>query len=412
MNNRTAGEIAKPTPLRESFAWTAAGNVVYAAGQWAILSLFAKLGSAEMLGGYALALAVASPVAMLANLNLRAAIATDVAGSRPARGYFAARLWASGAGVVLTAAAALAAGYRGGMAAAIAAAGIALAAEAFSETCYGFLQRRERLDVAARSMMLRAAVSAGGLGAVLWFTRSLLWALVALAAARAAMALLYDRPRADAADERRGEAWPIIHTALPLGVVLMLVSLNTNVPRYAIEGWLGARELGAFAAVASFVQAGAVAVQALGQTATPRLARHFADGDRKAFRTLTARVALLALGVGVAGVAGAAALGRPVLSLLYRPEYAAYHRLFVEVMGAAALSYVAVMLGYALTSARSFKPQAPLLAATVATSAVASWTLVPVAGLDGAAAAMALAACVQIGGSFWMLRRLERNHAA
>jgi hypothetical protein len=39
-----------PASLRSSFAWTFAGNGIYAAGQWAILSLFAKLGSDEMLG--------------------------------------------------------------------------------------------------------------------------------------------------------------------------------------------------------------------------------------------------------------------------------------------------------------------------------------------------------------------------
>ena len=294
--------------------------------------------------------------------------------------------------------------------------GVALAGEALSDACHGFLQRRERLDVVARSMMLRAGASAAALGAALWITRRLVWAVAALAVARLAVALLYDRPRA-AVGQGRGndgwrEGWPVFRTALPLGVVLMLVSLNTNVPRYAIERWLGAGELGAFAAVASFVQAGAVAVQALGQTATPRLARYFAEGDLGSFRRLGRRIALLGLGVGAAGVAGAAVFGSVILRLLYRPEYAAYSGLFVKVMAEAALGYVAVMLGYALTSARSFRPQAPLLAAAVAVSAVASWALIPTMGLDGAAAAMALAACVQIAGSLGILHGLERRHAS
>jgi len=407
---------ARLTPLRESFAWTVAGNAVYAAGQWAILSLFAKLGSVEMLGLYALAVAVANPVAMLAHLNLRATIATDVTGLRPARGYFAVRLAASAAALVVTAAIALSAGYTGEMAAAIVLVGVALAGEALSDACHGFLQRRERLDVAARSMMLRAGAAAAALGAALWITRRLVWAVAALAVARLAVALLYDRPRAAVGQERGGagwrEGWPIFRTALPLGVVLMLVSLNTNVPRYAIERWLGAGELGAFAAVASFVQAGAVAVQALGQTATPRLARYFAEGDLGSFRRLGRRIALLGLATGAAGVAGAAVFGRVILRLLYRPEYAAYSGLLVKVMAAGALGYVAVMLGYTLTSARSFRPQAALLAAAVAVSALASWTLIPTMGLDGAAAAMALAAGVQIAGSLWILHGLERRHAS
>ena len=64
-----AGQISEETAaapsIRADFAWTLAGNVVYAASQWAILSLTAKLGSAELLGQYALVMALTAPVATL-----------------------------------------------------------------------------------------------------------------------------------------------------------------------------------------------------------------------------------------------------------------------------------------------------------------------------------------------------------
>ena len=44
----TAGE-AVPS-LRSNFAWTFAGNSIYGACQWGVMSLIAKLGSGEMLG--------------------------------------------------------------------------------------------------------------------------------------------------------------------------------------------------------------------------------------------------------------------------------------------------------------------------------------------------------------------------
>jgi O-antigen/teichoic acid export membrane protein len=67
----------------------------------------------------------------------------------------------------------------------------------------------------------------------------------------------------------------IFRTALPLGLVLMLISLNTNLPRYVIEHRLGTRELGAFAAVASFMAAGTTIVNALGQAAHPGWREYF-----------------------------------------------------------------------------------------------------------------------------------------
>src|SRR6476660_1556484 len=63
--------------LRSNFSWTFAGNVVYAACQWGMLSALAKLGNPELVGQFALALAVTSPVFMLANLQLRGVQATD-----------------------------------------------------------------------------------------------------------------------------------------------------------------------------------------------------------------------------------------------------------------------------------------------------------------------------------------------
>ena len=42
----------------------------------------------------------------------------------------------------------------------------------------------------------------------------------------------------------------LIQLTLPMGLVMMLISLNTNIPRYFIEHYLGERELGIFAAIA------------------------------------------------------------------------------------------------------------------------------------------------------------------
>jgi O-antigen/teichoic acid export membrane protein len=181
------------------------------------------------------------------------------------------------------------------------------------------------------------------------------------------------------------------------------------VPRYAIERYLGTRELGAFAAVASFIAAGGAVVGALGQSAMPRLAICYSAGDLKRFRELALKLCALSLALGVAGVAGAVVAGRLVLGIAYRPEYAAYSGLLVAVMAAGVPRYVAIILGYVLTSVRSFGPQMPLLLAVTGAAALASWRLVPAMGLGGAAVAIAVAACVQIAGALLILGRAMRR---
>jgi len=398
--------------LRSGFAWTLAGNGVYAAGQWAILSLFAKLGSREMLGEYALAIAITAPVAMLSHLNLRAVLATEVAEKHPFGDYLAVRLAASALGLVAIGVLS-GTGRSASMVVAILAAGIAQSAENVSDIYYGAMQRRERMDSIARSMMARAVVSAAALGAVLAATRSIVPAMLALAGARLAVLLFYDRPVGSRGERLArsgaGAQRAIVRAALPLGMVLMLVSLSTNLPRYAIERRMGTAALGAFAAAASFMTAGSTVINALGQSATPRLARAFAERSRARFLGLTLRLVALALALGAAGVAAAAVAGAPMLRILYRAEYARHAPLLTQTMAAAVLTYAAAMLGYAITSARAFDAQLPLFCVVAASCGCAAWLLIPRWGLAGAPMALAVAAGVQICGEAAILARALRR---
>jgi O-antigen/teichoic acid export membrane protein len=380
-----------------------------------ILSLFAKLGGSEMLGQYALAVALTAPVVMLSHLNLRAVLATDVGGQYPFGDYLAVRLGTTAAALVAIAGIAAATGGSWPLAGAVVAVGVAQCAETASDIYHGAMQRRERMGQIARSIIARTSVSVAALGAALWMTHNLVWAVAALAVGRLAVLLAYDR-HAGAAGENLSRSGlraelAIFRTALPLGVVLMLVSLNANLPRYAVEHHLGTRDLGVFAAVVSFITVGSTIVNALGQTSTPRLARYFSECNLPRFRQLIFRLAGLVLLLGASGVLVAMFLGKFVLRLIYRPEYGAHSGLLVAVMGAATLSYLAIALGYAVTGARVFRAQMPLFCAVAACCGVASWLLVPKLGLYGAVLALALASSLQIAGQLlilvWAIRRME-----
>lgn len=412
------GQCGKPPPrpsasLRSSFAWTLAGNGLYAAAQWATLSLAAKLGGSEMLGQYALAVALTTPLVMLSHLNLRAVLATDLDGRHPFGDYVAVRLGVSGLSLAGIAILALVSGHSGSLAAVILVTGLAQSSETVSDIYYGAMQRRDEMELIARSMMARGLVSVCAFGLALYAFRDLVWALAAVAAARVALLLAYDRPRGAAGESMArsglGAEVSILRAAIPLGVMLLLVSLNTNLPRYAIERFLGVGELGAFAAVASFMTVGSTAVNALGQATTPRLARHFSRRESRQFLRLTFLLAASMGGLGVAGVAVAAVFGATILGVAYRPEYAAHGGLLVAVMGAAIPSYMAAALGYAITAARAFDAQVPLFCVVAASCGAASWLLVPRFGLRGAAMSLAIAASVQIGGEALILARAMRR---
>lgn len=421
IGTQTPSAAEQPAPRTPSFrgdvVWTFLGNAVYAAGQWGILSLFAKLSGAAMLGEYALAVAVTAPAGMLAHLNLRSVLATDTLGRFGFGDYLAVRLGASALGMAGIAGIAAWVTPDWTMRAAILAVGFGQSCETISDLCYGALQRRHRLRQVALSMMVRTLVTVGALGAVLWTMQHFLAAVCALAAGRLAVLVLYDLPSGirgeTLATTGLASAAAIAKTALPLGLILMLVSLNTNLPRYAVEHFLGGVSLGMFTAVVSFITVGSTMVNALGQSATARLSRLIDRRETAAFRRMAMKIAALIFGIGIAGVLVAVFFGREVLVLLYRPEFGEQQRLLVAAMAAGSLSYVAIALGYAVTSARVFGTQLPLFALSAAFCAAASWMLVPPLGLYGGVAALGLASLLQIAGQFWLLRRklaaLERS---
>lgn len=428
-------EQIKPLTLRRNFSWTFAGNAVYAACQWGMLIVLAKLGSPEMVGQFTLGLAVTAPVIMLTNLSLRNVQATDAKHKYQFGDYLGLRLIATTLGLVIILGITIASGYSWQTSQIILVIGLAKGFESISDVFYGLIQQHERMNRIAISMMIKGLLSLLLLTIGIYFTGNVLWGSVGLAIAWAIILLNYDMP--SGALMLKARPWQIgkqkstqtfshlLHPhwhlktlgqltwlALPLGVVMMLISLNSNIPRYFIESYLGERELGIFAALAYLMVAGNMVIAALGQSASPRLAKYYATGNLQAFRTLLIKLVGMGTAVGVVAVLVAMVAGRELLTIIYQPEYAGEQVLFVQLMVAAAIGYVASFLGYGITAARYFVIQIPLFVAVTTTSAIASLWLIPLMGLSGAALALILSAVVQtifsLGVIFYALCKIPK----
>jgi O-antigen/teichoic acid export membrane protein len=394
-----------PLTLRTNVSWTFLGNAVYAACQWGMLAVLAKLGTVEMVGQFALGLAVAAPVFMLTNLQLRGVQATDARGEYGFEDYLSLRLLTTAVGLVAVVGIGIGAGYPRETIAVIALVGLGKAVESFSDVVYGQLQQRERMDRIAKSLLIRGPLSLLVLGVALMWTGSLLWSILGLALSWLATLVAYDIPtgvRFGAActlQARAAVLWRLAGLALPLGIVMMLISLNANIPRYLIEHELGTRELGVFAALSYVIVVGTTVVSAIGQSASPRLSKLYAAGDMGRFRGLLLKLVALGGALGVAGVALAAVAGGSLLRLLYTAEYAAHSDLLTALMGAAAVTYLVSFLGYGMTAARYFRAQLPIFAAAVSATLAVGWVAIPHYGLSGGVMALLAGALVQGVGS-------------
>jgi O-antigen/teichoic acid export membrane protein len=391
------------------------GNLVYAGSQWGILVVFTKLGRPEMVGQFTLGLAVTAPIFMLTNLQLRQIQATDAKQLYQFRDYLGLRLLCSQLAVWAVAAIALLSGYRWETLMVLVCLGLAKGLESVSDICYGFFQKYERMDRIALSLMMRGPLALLLLGLGVWLSGSAIGGVLGMTFAWGVVLVGHDLTHALRLLDSEGlsrssrridlgqlkpnwnlvKLWPLVRLALPLGLVMMLSSLSSNLPNYFMISSLGERELGIFNAIAYLMVAGNIIVGALGDSASPRLAKYYASGDRAAYSLLLLQLVGIGLGLGAVAVAIASVGGGTLLSLLYSPDYAERKALFVALMVAAGIQYVASFLGYGLTAARYFRIQVPLLLTTTLSLAIACFWLIPSQGLMGAAFALILAAGVQ-----------------
>ena len=399
--------------LLGDFSWTFLGNGIFAGCQWGIIIILAKLVTTEVVGQYSLSQAIIGPSLMFTTFHLRGVVASDLKNQFTNREYFGFRIITLTIGLLLGMTVALLSVRSAIQLTMVALVGLTQAAELTSDTLYGFRQRRGDLVRPATSMILKGLCGLLALSASIYWLHSVLLGLAALFVTRAGFLLIYDfngvmGERGSTLGLRReyfrlARHVQLLKVVFFLGLVAMLGSFIGMIPRYFVEGYLGPRELGVFAAISSLMAIGLMPVAALGMAGFVRLARAFADRASSDFLKLLSVLLGLSLIIGLGGVGLAYFAGPQILTTLFRHEYSGYTVLLKLTMVTSAVTYLTAALGSSLTAARVFKPQVTLLTVVGLTEFLACWLLVPRMGLTGAALACLGAAFVQFSGTALVL---------
>lgn len=400
-------------PVLTNFAWVVTGNVVFAMCQWGIVVALAKAGSTAMVGQFSLGVAVATPILMFSNCDLRAVQATDAKREFQFHEYLRFRGIATGCALLLIAAIAWFGRYGMQIAMIISAVGVAKAIETLSDVHYGLFQLNGRLDQIGRSMMLRGVLAVIAATVVLLITGDVLRGCLAIAAVWLAVLWLFDVRRARClagfAASRGSSArrlWILARTALPMGIVTTVASVNLQIPRYFVHARMGERSLGVFSALAYATVAMTLVGDSLGHCIVPRLSRLFAGERYRDFASQLRKLLFIGCVTGACGVVIANVFGARLLLVFYSPEYAAQARVFILLTIAAAIHFVASMLTTAITASRNFNVQVPMYLAVAACTAIGCARWIPTMGLQGAALAVVSGALVRLtvaAGVVWRL---------
>jgi O-antigen/teichoic acid export membrane protein len=424
--NVLAAQQGESPSLRADFSWMFVGNAVYAGGQFLILMLLAKLLRPEMVGQYALGLAIVYPVMMFTNLQLRAVITS---GRRQTHfgHYLGLRLLTTSLAFVFIYVITQILGYSWELTAVVLMVGVSYAIETISDVYYARLQLHDRMAEISKSLIARALLSVLGLAVSTYVTGNALWGISGVALARAIVLVGYDLresthglpgqtkwfPRTEALAPQFD--WKVqrelLWVSLPLGIVVLLGCLNSSMPNFFIKHALGERDVGIFAAIGFMVSVGNMAVVSLGQSAFTRLARSYARGDLVTFSSVLGKLLAFGAMIGLSGMIISKLAGREILTILFRPEYAERADLLPWIMVAGGILYMAQFLGFGMTAAGFYNSQVVLNILANLSLLVACYWLVARQGLMGVILAMLIAAIVQLSASAIILGMGVRTHA-
>ena len=393
--------------LRRNFGWTLVGNLVFYGSHALMLVGLSKFPSREHLGEFVLAVAVSAPIVMLCRLQLEAVLITDVQGEYRFGHYLGLRLatlllavlMAGGIGFALYSPA------RGALISLVALNGAALAVR---QVFHAAMQKRERMDCIGIAQIITGLLSVLAFAGAIFLTGNLMVAVAAIIAVQVGMLLLYDRMRLVALQSEQaaglasikpiwqtGAMGSLVAIALPLGVVMGMITMQVNVPNYFLDAHSGTKVLGYFGAIAMFLQALNLVGNALGQAAMPRLARYYQQ-EIGSYQALVFKLVAVGALLGVAGILGAMLLGRWVLALFYTPEYADHNNILILLMIGGGVGCIASFLGYGMTAARHFRIQVPVSGLVLIVALLVSWLLIPSHGMVGAGLALLAAAASRL----------------
>jgi len=395
------------TGMRVAFL---AGNTTFTVSQGLVLVSIGRMLGAEGVGIYALALAVVSPVFLLAKLRLQDILATD----RTALDQWPTYLKVTGltnlAALVTTSIIATVWGPE--LLSIVAPLALSKVAENFILAAQGAAQGGDELMFIVRSNVLRACLSAGILSGALLAWGSLATALWLVAGAWTAQFVLTDaRVFRRHAVPSEAQPAPRMSTVLvdlfPLGLASCLLSLNQNGIRILLELEMGTAAIGVFAATAYLVRLGTLFSRAIAQLLSPAIRRANQSGQPDEITRSVRKAADLMVILGASSSVVGALVGPTIMQIALGPSLRPSWQLVAVVLSAGAFLYGSMVLTMGAVGLGLHQMQLWVVSVTLVVALTSAFVLIDWFGVLGAG----LAWMVGEGTRFFALRRTIRHRA-
>lgn len=370
--------------------WLLGGNLIFSLSQWLIMIMIARLTSKENLGQYALALAIVLPVYAVTNLQLRPLFILDDNGNKhyTYSNFYYLRLLSSFFGFLVC----LFFGfyYEEIFLILFLVAGIKFL-ESLSDIIYAFYNSKDKTYLISKSLLLKGV---GGaflcmLGLVFF---NFIWAIYFILLNYFLVWYFLDNKYIVQTDEivEKKLNFRILNQAIPMGVTLGLVTLQSSIPRIFLNHYESTELVGILSILSYFVVIGSIFINSICQYLSPKIV-NFWINDVKEFKKYYMGMQIISVLFGFIVLVFCYFFGYFILDLIYGEKFIGYKKELNLIMFSGVFLYLSTVNGFTLTSIGYIGKQIYLFGFVVLITLLSSYVLIPKFGIDGAIYSMIVA---------------------
>lgn len=392
----------KKGSLQRNIFFMMMGNGVFAFSQWVQISLISKYSSIETLGIFTLAISIIGPVFMFSGLQLRTLIITESDVDMDISPYLNLRFILSVFSFLII----VLIGFfltNKNLLPFLILLSFQKIIEGISELFNSKQQQLEQIENLAQSLLLKglAIFISMWLGLVIF--NSLLFALILILVFYLLIVYFNDYRSYHKRFKNLININPNIHDllpiaikGLPLGIVLLIISLNANVSKYFLESYCGTEIQAVYSSISYILVLGLFVLDSLGQSFVPRMSKYFYGGKFYQFKKLFFTFISLSIIIGFILYFLSLFYGKEGLRFLFNEKISQYSEFLSWYLLVSILTFIASSLGYSLTSMGEFKVQPLINFAILTLNVILSFLLIKKFQLDGVLIILASCFSLQI----------------
>lgn len=370
--------------------WLLGGNLIFSLSQWLIMIMVARLASKENLGQYALALAIVLPIYALTNLQLRPLFILDDNGNKKYNysNFYYLRLLSSFIGFLIC----IIFGfyYNEILLILLIVAGIKFL-ESLSDIIYAFYNSKDKTYLISKSLLLK------GMGGVLVCFLGLIyfnfnWTIFFILLNYLFIWYFLDNKFILKTEEisQKKLNLKILSQAIPMGITLGLVTLQSSIPRIFLNHYENTELVGVLSVLSYFVIVGSIFINSICQYLSPKIVKYWMS-DIQEFKKSYIIMQIISIFFGFLVLFVCYFFGNMILNLVYGEKFIEYEQELNLVMFSGVFLYLSTVNGFTLTAIGYVGKQVYIFTFIVLITLLSSYILIPKFGIDGAIYSMVIA---------------------